>query len=314
MTRRPGRTRVTTDVDEAARCLAGGGVVAFPTETVYGLGAVAHAEDAVRRVFAIKGRPADHPLIVHLAASSELAAWASPVPASASALTAALWPGPLTVLVPRAAHVPDVVTGGRPTVGLRVPAHPLALALIAAVGDGVAGPSANRFGRVSPTTAAHVVADLDGDVDLVLDGGPCRLGLESTIVDCTLEPPMVLRPGGVPLEQLDEVLGRPLDRAAAGPSRAPGMLPSHYAPACALELVDDAARARARVASLTAGGRRADVHDPGDDLEAYARDLYAALRRADAEGLATLVVVKPPDRGLGWAINDRLGRAAHRPA
>lgn len=305
-------TRRTTDADEAARVLAAGGVVAFPTETVYGLGAVAHDTAAVRRVFAVKGRPADHPLIVHLAAADQLASWAAEVPAAAATLTAALWPGPLTVLVRRAAHVPDVVTGGRDTVGLRVPAHPLARAMLAAVGDGVAGPSANRFGRVSPTSAEHVLADLGDDVDLVLDGGPCGLGLESTIVDCTVDPPVVLRHGGVPVEQLDELLGRPVGRVAEGPSRAPGMLPAHYAPTCALELVDDAATASARVASLRAEGRRAGVHDPGADVAAYARDLYAALRRADADGLAALVVVRPPDQGLGRAINDRLRRAAHR--
>lgn len=305
-------TRRTTDVDEAARVLLAGGVVALPTETVYGLGALVHHEAAVRRVFAVKGRPVDHPLIVHLAAADQLAAWAAEVPPAAAALTAALWPGPLTVLVPKAAHVPAVVTGGRATVGLRVPAHPLTLALLAAVGDGVAAPSANRFGRVSPTTADHVLADLGDDVDLVLDGGPCRLGLESTIVDCTVEPPVVLRHGGVPAEQLDEVLGHPVGRVADGPSRAPGMLPSHYAPACALELVDDRRAGERRVAALRAAGRRAALHDPGTDVEAYARDLYAALRRADVESLDALVVVRPPDRGLGRAINDRLRRAAHR--
>lgn len=307
-------SRRTTDVDRAARVLADGGVVAFPTETVYGLGAAAHAPDAVRRVFAIKGRPADHPLIVHLAAAGQLDEWAARVPASARALTDALWPGPLTVLVERAAHVPDVVTGGRPTVGLRVPAHPMALALLAAVGDGVAGPSANRFGKVSPTTAEHVLADLGDDVDLVLDGGPCTVGLESTIVDCTLEPPVLLRPGGVPAEQLDEVLGTPVQRHDSGPSRAPGMLASHYAPSCRVELAPDAAAAAALVSAHEAAGRRVHVHDPAGDLAGYARDLYAALRRADVDGVDVLVVVTPPAQGLGLAINDRLRRAAHRDA
>lgn len=305
-------SRRTTDVDRAARVLADGGVVAFPTETVYGLGAAAHAPDAVRRVFAIKGRPADHPLIVHLASAGQLDEWATRVPASARALTDALWPGPLTVLVERAAHVPDVVTGGRPTVGLRVPAHPMALALLAAVGDGVAGPSANRFGKVSPTTAEHVLADLGDDVDLVLDGGPCAVGLESTIVDCTLDPPVLLRPGGVPVEQLDEVLGARVQRHDSGPSRAPGMLASHYAPSCRVELAADASAAAALVEAHTAAGRRVQVHDPNGDLAGYARDLYGALRRADVEGLDVLVVVTPPAQGLGLAINDRLRRAAHR--
>ena len=303
-------TRRTEDVDAAARCLADGGVVAFPTETVYGLGAAAHRNEAVRRVFAIKGRPVDHPLIVHLAAAGEMAAWAAEVPTSAAALVGSLWPGPLTVLVRRARHVPDVVTGGRDTVGLRVPAHPMALALLAAVGDGVAAPSANRFGRVSPTTADHVLADLGDDVDLVLDGGPCALGLESTIVDCTGEPPMLLRPGGVPVEQLDELLGFAVRRTDVGPSRAPGMLAAHYAPSCAVVLGSDRASAAERVEAERALGRRAAVLDHGGDLGAFAADLYAALRRADAAHMDVLVVVQPPDRGLGAAINDRLHRAA----
>ena len=304
-------TRRTTDVGEAARCLSAGGVVARPTETVYGLAAVAHDDAAVQRVFAIKGRPADHPLIVHLASADQLGHWARRVPASAATLTAALWPGPLTVLVERAAHVPDVVTGGRATVGLRVPAHPMALALLAAVGDGVAAPSANVFGRVSPTTADHVLTDLGDAVDLVLDGGPCRLGVESTIVDCTADPPVLLRPGGVPVEQLDEVLGRPVTRHDNGPSRAPGMLPSHYAPMCAVVLAssrDDAVR---RVNAAQAAGRRAGIHAPEVDAASYARGLYAALRQADEAGLDMLVVVPPLDQGIGAAVNDRLRRAAH---
>lgn len=305
-------TRRTTDVDRAARVLADGGVVAFPTETVYGLGAVAHVADAVRRVFAIKGRPTDHPLIVHLASADQLDAWAEPVPASARRLTDALWPGPLTVLVPRAGHVPDTVTGGRATVGLRVPSHPMALALLAAVGDGVAAPSANRFGKVSPTTAEHVLADLGDDVDLVLDGGPCAVGLESTIVDCTLDPPVLLRPGGVPAEQLDDVLGAPVVRHDRGPSRAPGMLASHYAPSCRVELVASAVEAGRRATAWRGEGRRAVVHDPSGSLGDYARDLYGALRRADLEGTDVLVVVTPPPTGLGLAINDRLRRAAQR--
>jgi len=305
-------TRRTTDVDRAARVLADGGVVAFPTETVYGLGAVAHAPDAVRRVFAIKGRPTDHPLIVHLASADQLDDWASPVPPTARRLTDALWPGPLTVLVPRAAHVPDTVTGGRSTVGLRVPAHPMALALLAAVGDGVAAPSANRFGKVSPTAAEHVLADLGDDVDLVLDGGPCVVGLESTIVDCTLDPPVLLRPGGVPAEQLDEVLGALVVRHDSGPSRAPGMLASHYAPTCRVELASSAAEAARHAAALRGDGRRVVVHDPSGSLGDYARDLYGALRRADLEGTEVLVVVTPPTTGLGLAINDRLRRAARR--
>lgn len=303
-------TRVTTDVDEAAAVLRAGGVVAFPTETVYGLGARAGNADAVRRVFAIKGRPTDHPLIVHLASSAWLGMWAGDVPATAEALTTALWPGPLTVLLRRAAGVLDVVTGGRETVGLRVPAHPMALALIAAVGDGVAAPSANRFGRVSPTTAAHVLADLGDDVDVVLDGGPCAVGVESTIVDCTLDPPVVLRPGGVPVEQVAAVLGQEVSVVAGGRSRAPGMLAAHYAPSCRVELVASSQSAQTRRAALGALGHRVGVLDPGDDLAHYAHELFAALRRADTEHLDTLLVVAAPEADLGRAINDRLRRAA----
>jgi L-threonylcarbamoyladenylate synthase len=305
---------ITDDVDAAASVLRSGGVVAFPTETVYGLGARVGDAAAVQRVFTIKGRPADHPLIVHVAATHDVGRWAATVSVAAAKLTDALWPGPLTVLVHRSARVPDVVTGGRDTVGLWVPAHPLALALIAAIGDGVAAPSANRFGRVSPTTAAHVMADLGTEVDLVLDGGPCTVGIESTIVDCTVDPPLVLRPGGVPVEQLTEVLGYPVEVVTSGPARAPGMLAAHYAPTCRVELVPDRAAAERRRVELSAAGHAVDVHDPGPDLAHYARGLFAALRDADTRCLDTMVVVAAPEAALGRAINDRLRRAARREA
>lgn len=297
-------------LERAVEVLRAGGLVAFPTETVYGLGADASNEVAVRRVFAVKGRPADHPLIVHLGDAARLDEWADHVPATARTLAGALWPGPLTLLVARSERVTDAVTGGRPTVGLRVPDHPLALALLRAFGGGVAAPSANRFGQVSPTTADHVRADLGDDVDVVLDGGPCPVGVESTIVDCTVDPPMVLRHGGVPAERLDALLGRPVARVAGGPSRAPGMLASHYAPRCAIELEPDADSAVLRAAALRAEGRAADVLDPGVDAETYARHLYAWLREADARSLDVLVVVPPPDHGVGAAVNDRLRKAA----
>jgi L-threonylcarbamoyladenylate synthase len=292
-------------VAEAAAVLRAGGLVAFPTETVYGLGADATDAAAVERIFAVKGRPRDHPLIVHLAPAAPLAPWAGDWPPAAAALADACWPGPLTVLVHRGPAVIDAVTGGRPTVGLRVPAHPVAVALLDAFGGGVAAPSANRYGRVSPTTAAHVRADLDGDVAVVLDGGPCAIGVESTIVDCTVDPPMLLRAGGVPVEILESVLGSPL-AATAGPPRAPGMHESHYAPRCAVEVAGTVEEAYERAAARVG----VEVLDPGPDVVAYAHHLYAWLRDADARGVGTLVVVAPPATGLGAAVRDRLRKAA----
>ncbi|HSB87363.1 MAG TPA: L-threonylcarbamoyladenylate synthase, partial [Ilumatobacteraceae bacterium] len=195
-----------SDVDRALDVLRAGGLVAIPTETVYGLAADASNPSAVRRIFAVKRRPVDHPLIVHIATSEQLGHWASTIPPAAAVLADACWPGPLTLLVPRAASVIAEVTGGRETVGVRVPAHALTLELLHRFGGGLAAPSANRFGRVSPTTAAHVRADLGDEVDFVLDGGPCPIGVESTIVDCTVDPPQVLRPGGISNEDIAGLL------------------------------------------------------------------------------------------------------------
>jgi L-threonylcarbamoyladenylate synthase len=299
------------DVARAAATLAAGGLVAFPTETVYGLGADAASASSVRRVFAVKGRPPSHPLIVHVASPDEvLDGWSAGMEGPAGLLAAAFWPGPLTLLVGAGPRVHPTVTGGRATVGLRCPDHELARRLLALAGTAVAAPSANRFGRVSPTTAAHVVADLGTDVDLVLDGGPCRVGVESTIVDCTVSPPMVLRHGGVTAAALTTVLGRPVQEKPEGPSRAPGMLPSHYAPRCAVELVPDTSSGHARLADLAHAGVRARLLDPGPDAARYARHLYEWLREADAAGLDVVVVVPPPAGGLGDAVRDRLEKAA----
>ncbi len=294
---------ITTDVGRAVEVLRGGGLVAIPTETVYGLAADAADEAAVRRVFEVKRRPADHPLIVHLAAAEAVDAWAAEVPPSARALADACWPGPLTLLLPRAVHVLDVVTGGLPTVGLRVPAHPLAAELLRRFGGGLAAPSANRFGHVSPTTAEHVVADLGDAVDLVLDGGPCPVGVESTIVDCTADPPQVLRPGGIATEDVGRLLGHVAE--PGGPRRAPGMLAAHYAPACRVLLVDTAEEAAALAA-------REGTRVIGVDVDAvtYAQHLYAWLRDADEAGAASVVAVLPPAVGLGHAVRDRLVKAA----
>ncbi|MBA3286555.1 MAG: threonylcarbamoyl-AMP synthase [Acidimicrobiia bacterium] len=306
---------VTADVARAAECLAAGGLVAIPTETVYGLGADAGNEAAVARVYAAKGRPAGHPVIVHIAAAAELAHWAAHIHHVAATLADACWPGPLTLLLRRAPGVSDTVTGGRDTVGLRVPAHPLTLELMTRSGRAIAAPSANRFGRVSPTTAAHVLADLgdrlDPATDVILDGGPCPVGVESTIVDCTTEPPQLLRPGGISAEDVERLIDADL-AAGDGPVRAAGMLATHYAPRARVELVEDAATAERRVADLLLTGPRALVLDGGDDLVAAARQLYSRLRAADDDGADVIVAVLPPARGLGHAIRDRLAKAASR--
>ncbi|MFN8023314.1 MAG: L-threonylcarbamoyladenylate synthase [Acidimicrobiales bacterium] len=300
--------QVTTDVDAALDVIRRGGLVAIPTETVYGLAADAANETAVRRIFAAKGRPVDHPLIVHVAEPARLADWASEVPPTAAVLADACWPGPLTVIVPRAAHVLDVVSGGRASVGVRVPAHPLTTELLTRFDGGLAAPSANRFGRVSPTTAEHVVRDLGevpGGVDLVLDGGPCPVGVESTIVDCTVDPVQVLRPGGIPTEQVERLLAGAV-APATGPSRASGMLASHYAPRCRVLLADTADEARA----IAAGEANPLLIGDTDDLVRYAQRLYELLRRADEHGHSAVVAVMPPAAGLGHAIRDRLLKAS----
>jgi L-threonylcarbamoyladenylate synthase len=292
-------------IDEAVEVLRAGGLVGMPTETVYGLAGDAENDAAVRRIYAVKGRPADHPLIVHLADVELLDSWASSVPPAAQVLADACWPGPLTLLVPAADHVSQHVTGGRGTVGVRVPAHPVALELLTRFGGGLAAPSANRFGHVSPTTAQHVLDDLGADVDLVLDGGPCPVGVESTIVDCTTPVPQILRPGGIPNEHIAALLGGEMSEPS-GPSRAPGMLVSHYAPRARVVLAESASEA----AALLARDPGARVVDGTADLPMYAQRLYALLRDADSAGAHTVIAVMPPAAGLGHAIRDRLGKAA----
>ncbi|HBQ15074.1 MAG TPA: threonylcarbamoyl-AMP synthase [Myxococcales bacterium] len=294
-------------VEQAARILRSGGLVAFPTETVYGLGADAANDEAVRRVFAAKGRPADHPLIVHFAAPEDAARWAARWSDDAEKLAAAFWPGPLTLIVPKAAHVSDVVTGGHSTVGVRVPDHPVAQSLLRSFGGGLAAPSANRFGQVSPTTAAHVAIELADRVDLILDGGACRVGVESTIVDLSGETPRLLRPGGVSLESLEATLERPV--SIGGDTAAPGTLPSHYAPRARVLAVaaEDLQSTLAREAASGAVVRELAL--PADPAAA-ARALYAALRELDEVGVDVAVVALPDPSGLGRAVADRLLRAA----
>jgi L-threonylcarbamoyladenylate synthase len=300
---------------EAARLLAAGGLVAFPTETVYGLGADATDARAVARLFAAKGRPSFNPLIAHVAdaAAARRAGKLSPL---AETLAAQFWPGPLTLVVPASDLVCDLARAGLSTVALRVPKHPVAARMLAAFGKPVAAPSANRSGHVSPTTAEHVLADLPGLVDLVLDGGPTSLGLESTIVDMSGDAPRLLRSGGIPRADIERALGAALADAHAD-VRAPGMLASHYATRARLRL--DAQEVRPGEALLAFGATRlagaegaAHVLDlsPRGDLVEAAANLFAHLRALDATGVSTIAVAPIPAHGLGEAINDRLKRAA----
>jgi L-threonylcarbamoyladenylate synthase len=299
---------VITDVDVAIQKLRAGGLVAVPTETVYGLAADASNPRAVARIFAVKGRPTGHPLIVHIADTDQLDVWSSEPSEVARRLARDGWPGPLTLIVPRSNQALDAVTGGRTTVGLRVPAHPMTLGLLRESGLAIAAPSANRFGAVSPTAAQHVLDDL-GDIldpvtDVILDGGPCTVGLESTIIDTTVDPPQLLRAGAI---TADDVAALVHDLAqASGPSRASGMLESHYAPNCEVRLVDQPDDAWA----LRAGTSGAEILEFDDDLAKAARSLYSELRAADARGVKMLIVVLPPAIGLGHALRDRLTKAA----
>ncbi|TAJ17732.1 MAG: threonylcarbamoyl-AMP synthase [Dehalococcoidia bacterium] len=312
-------------IGRAVRILRAGGLVAIPTETVYGLAADATNPAAVRHLYAVKGRPLGHPVIVHIASGEALPHWAAHIPDDARRLADAFWPGPLTLILTRTPAVADEVTGGRGTVGLRVPDHPLTLALLRAFDRGLAAPSANRFGRVSPTTAEDVRADLGTDVDLVLDGGPCGIGVESTIVDCSeTGVPVILRPGGVSTERIEATLGHPVRRVADGPSRAPGMLAAHYAPYAEVVVIDDIDAACGEAATRIARGQRTGLLTPaavaavpgvtpmlaGTTPEAYAAVLYERLREADRLNLDVLIVVPPPAEGVGVAVRDRLARAA----
>jgi L-threonylcarbamoyladenylate synthase len=308
----------------AARRLRDGLLVAFPTETVYGLGADAANPDAVRGIFAAKGRPADHPVIVHLADPTRLPDWARAVPDAAMKLAAAFWPGPLTMILPRASHVADIVTGGQDSVGLRVPSHPVARELIAAFGGGIAAPSANRFGRISPTTAQHVADDLGNSVAMILDGGSCPIGIESTIVAFVSDRPVLLRPGGIGVSALSDVLGQPFAEPDATAPRASGTLAAHYAPRTPASLLatdmlraeitqlderDEIVAVLARTLSRPADFTGVWLRAPPDALQ-YAHDLYANLRTLDAANADVILIEKVPDDDAWLAIRDRLSRAA----
>ena len=315
---------VDDDVAAAVAALRAGQVIGLPTETVYGLAADASNPDAVARIFAIKGRPASHPVIVHIADPEQVAVWARMFPERARALARVFWPGPLTLVLPRADAVLLQVTGGQDTVALRVPAHPLALAVLRAFGGGVAAPSANRYGRISPTTAAHVREDLGDAVAMVLDGGPCQVGLESTIVACLDDTVKVLRPGRITTAEIEAVAG-PSSAADAAAPRVPGSVVSHYAPRTPLTLVpaadirrlaQEARRSGARIAVLASAPAVDDVAvawiDAGDDPVQYGRNLYAYLRDLDRVGASRIVIAEPPDDPAWHAIRDRLTRAAAR--
>ena len=301
------RTRVLRDGAEAARILLAGGIVALPTETVYGLAAVATDPVAVARVFAAKGRPADHPLIVHVD-SPAMASRFGLMNDTAVRLAREFWPGPLTLLVERTPLAGDNITGGRDTVAVRMPADDRTLAVIRTCGEALVAPSANSFGHVSPTTAQHVLLDLDGSIDAVLDGGACAIGLESTIVDCTGDV-QILRPGAVTRPDIERCLGVHVSEAS-GPSRAPGMLRSHYAPKCRVHLAVDAGDAANTAASLAEGSGNVLVVGAGLDPTEYAARLYELLRQGDDPRVTDIVAVVPQGAGLEEAIRDRLLKAA----
>ena len=304
-----------TVIQGASQALSQGNLIAFPTETVYGLGADATNPDAVKRIYEVKGRPSDHPLIVHIASLDQTDQWAIDIPEYAIKLARDFWPGPMTLVLKRSTKAKDFITGGQDTVALRVPAHPIALSLLQEFKEGIAAPSANRFGSVSPTTAEAVEEELKDYLspqDLILDGGPCLVGVESTIIDCTKQTPFILRPGAITGAMIEESTGLIALTNNDGSIRVSGSLDSHYSPKA--KVVLDA------------------IAEPGDGLiapdqiptpdgvirlasprtvEGYARDLYAALRLADTKNLDVVVVLQPGGDGLAEAIRDRLARSAY---
>jgi len=312
------------NISRAVEILRSGGLVAFPTETVYGLGADASNAEAVKKIYAAKGRPRNHPLIVHLGSAGQLGEWASEIPETGKRLAERFWPGPLTLIYKRAPHVNALVTGGQDTVALRVPSHPVAQALLGAFGGGIAAPSANRYGRVSATTAEHVRGEFGNAVDCVLDGGASDVGIESTIVDVSGERPALLRPGSITSREIEAVLGSALAPAGPGSPRAPGTLPKHYAPQTPvmlieadllIELASSMTRQGHKVAVLARSALR--PVDPNvtwiaapQDAAHYAHDLYASLRTLDRAGCAAILVEQPPLDAAWAAVHDRLTRAA----
>jgi len=309
---------VSPEVRRAAEILKRGGLVAFPTETVYGLGADASSKDAVTRLYAAKRRPLDHPVIVHFADADLAFSWARDVPQAAKKLAAKFWPGPLTLILKKSAQAGDYVTGGQDSVGVRVPSHPVAQELLRAFGGGIAAPSANRFGQVSPTTAAHVREDLGKDVELVLDGGPSEVGIESTIVDLSSGDPVLLRPGRISAAELEAALGSPVLARQSDSPRHSGGLERHYAPRTPARLVPtheldkEIARLKDRIAVLAFSrpDERVDywLRMPREP-QAYAHKLYAALRELDSAQCEMILIEAPPEAPQWAGVRDRLERA-----
>lgn len=315
------------DVQTAVSILRTGGLLGLPTETVYGLAADADSEQAVARIYQVKGRPLDHPVIVHIADVAQVIEWARDFPEYAQALASAFWPGPMTLVLPRSERAQDFVTGSQDTVALRVPRHPVALEVLRSFGGGVAAPSANQFGAVSPTSARHVLHDLserlDADRDAIIDGGECGVGLESTIIDCTGSRPRILRPGAISAADVERVTGLVVAEPSAD-IRAPGTLDSHYAPDASVRLVESAEQLLHVVSELSTAGyigviAPESVPTPVGAVrlsmpstnQHYAEELYAALREADRLGLATVVALLPQGSDIAVAVRDRLTRAAH---
>ena len=301
--------RLTVSIDLAVKYLKDDLLIGLPTETVYGLAALASRPKAIAKIFQVKARPTNHPLILHLANYRQLEKWARNIPAYVEVLCDNFWPGPLTIVLQRTERVCDAITGARETVAIRVPNNQVALTLLKKLDDGLVAPSANRFGKVSPTSAKHVVDDLGDEVALVLDGGNSEIGVESTILDCTRSSPQILRLGAITKDELESVAKISI-ALSDGESRASGMLEKHYAPNCRVELVETTADAKRRQSELVAENQKVQILDFLGDLVSYANQLYARLRQADQSGIDVVIAVIPINVGLGEAIRDRLTKAS----
>ena len=299
-----------SEIDECVEMLRAGSVIGIPTETVYGLAAIATNSSAINLVFTTKERPTSHPLILHIADVSMLDDWATNISSEARALCKKFWPGPLTLILHKSDKVLTEVTGGRDTVAIRCPNHSVTTKLLKKLNDAVVAPSANKFGKVSPTTAQHVVNDLGSDISIVLDGGDCSIGLESTIIDCTTTPPQLLRTGAITAEQILRECNITVV-SASGESRAPGMLEKHYAPVCRVVLVSSSQEGLIEAQRYVADGFKVRLLDLNEDLDKFARLLYSSLRTADKDGINVAIVVRAPMNGMGFAINERLEKAAN---